>query len=304
MLPLMRFDLIDLKLFLAVVDAGSITRGAVDCGLSLSAASERLRDMEADGGVALLERGRRGVLPTRAGEALAHHARLIHRQMGQMRGELAEHAASLRTTIRLHANTAAVAELLPARLAPWMAAHPRVDVELKERQSNEIARAVRAGFAEIGILSDAVDTSGLTLRPFAVDRLVVVAAPDDPCAAEKALSFSRIIDRHFVGLASGALQDHIELRAAKAGYRLQMRLRVANFEGIGRMAAAGVGLGIVPETAARRHRGTPKLAIVRLTDDWAVRRLAVCTLSQEKPAAPALDLVEHLAAFSPSSRGG
>src|SRR5690606_27875771 len=110
--------------FLAVVDAGSITHGAADAGLSLSAASERLRDMEATGEVRLLDRGRRGVSPTGAGEALAHHARLILRQMAQMRGELGEHAKGLRTTIRVLANTAALTEFLPRRLAPWLAMHP------------------------------------------------------------------------------------------------------------------------------------------------------------------------------------
>ena len=104
----MRFDLTDLRLFLAVVDAASITQGAADVGLSLSAASERLRDMEAAGGVKLLERGRRGVLPTPAGEVLAHHARLIQRQMAQMRGELGKHASALRSTIRLCVNACVV----------------------------------------------------------------------------------------------------------------------------------------------------------------------------------------------------
>ena len=97
----MRFDLTDLRLFLAVVDAGSITGGAADVGLSLPAASERLRDMEAAGQVRLLERGRRGIRPTPAGEALANHARLIQRQIAQMRGELGEHASGLRATVRL-----------------------------------------------------------------------------------------------------------------------------------------------------------------------------------------------------------
>ncbi|RZM25885.1 MAG: LysR family transcriptional regulator, partial [Sphingomonas sp.] len=76
----MRFDLTDLRLFLAVVDAGSITHGAADVGLSLPAASERLRDMEATGEVVLLRRGRRGIAPTEAGEMLAHHARTILHQ--------------------------------------------------------------------------------------------------------------------------------------------------------------------------------------------------------------------------------
>ncbi len=55
----MRFDFTDLRLFLAVADAGSITHGAAEVNLSLAAASERLREMETTGGVRLLERGRR-----------------------------------------------------------------------------------------------------------------------------------------------------------------------------------------------------------------------------------------------------
>lgn len=272
----MRFDLTDLRLFLAVLDAGSITHGAAEAGLSLAAASERLRDMEAAGKVALLERGRRGVTATAAGEALAHHARIILRQMAQMRGELGEHASGLRATVRVAANTAALTEFLPQRLAPWMAANPRIDIALKERQSAEVARAVASGLVEIGILSDAVDTSGLVLRPFAVDRLVVIAPHGHPLAMRKRTAFAEILNEQVVGLAGGALQEHIDAQAARLGARLKMRVRLRSFDGICRMVAAGVGLGIVPETAARRWGGSLKLARLRLDDAWATRRLAIC----------------------------
>lgn len=292
----MRFDLTDLRLFLAVVDAGSITHGAAEVGLSLPAASERLRDMEANGDVKLLERGRRGVSPTPAGEALAHHARLIQRQLAQMRGELGEHASGLRATIRLVANTASTTEFLPGRLGDWMRSHPQVDIELKERQSIEIARVVSAGLAEIGILSDAVNTSGLVLRPFAIDRLVVVMPRDHVLAAAKQIAFADVLHEHFVGLASGALQDHIDAQAARLGTKLKMRVRMRTFESICEMAAYGIGLGIVPETAARRSGRSAKIAALRLTDDWATRQLSVCTRSVEELAPPARDLFEHLAA--------
>lgn len=292
----MRFDLTDLRLFLAVVDAGSITHGAADVGLSLPAASERLRDMEANGRVQLLERGRRGVSPTPAGEALAHHARLIQRQLAQMRGELGEHARGLRATIRLAANTAAISEFLPQRLGDWMAGHPQVDIELKERQSIEIARAVSAGLVEIGILSDAVNTSGLVLRPFAIDRLVVVMPRDHALSAAKQIAFADVLHENFVGLASGALQEHIDAQAARLGARLKMRVRMRTFESICQMAAQGIGLGIVPETAARRCDRSAKIARLRLTDSWATRQLSVCTRALEELPPQARDLFEHLAA--------
>lgn len=290
----MRFDLTDLRLFLAVVDAGSITHGAADAGLSLPAASERLREMELDGGVKLLKRGRRGVTPTEAGEALTHHARLILRQMAQMRGELGEHAKDLRATVRVLANTSAITEFLPEKLASWMAMHPQVDLDIKERQSTEIARAVSAGLAEIGVLSEAAGTHGLELRPFASDRLVVVAARGDEVAGVKRVAFADILHRHFIGLSGSALQDHIDNQAARLGARIKMRVRMRSFEGICRMAETGVGLGIVPETAARRLPRSIRIASVRLADDWATRRLSVCFRSDQDLTPRASDLVRHL----------
>ena len=112
----MRLDLADLRLFLCIVDAGSITQGAMQAHLALASASERLRSIEADAGVALLERHARGVVATPAGEALAHHARLILRQQALLKGELHDFATGARGTLNLYANTAALTAFLPPRL--------------------------------------------------------------------------------------------------------------------------------------------------------------------------------------------
>ncbi|OPE27641.1 LysR family transcriptional regulator, partial [Pseudomonas aeruginosa] len=117
----MRLGLADLHLFLSIVDAGSITQGAARANLALASASERLRRIEDDAGVVLLERLPRGVLTTEAGEALAHHARLMLRQHDLLKGELQDFAVGARGTLHLYANTAALTEFLPSRLAPWLA---------------------------------------------------------------------------------------------------------------------------------------------------------------------------------------
>lgn len=292
----MRFDLTDLRLFLAVVDAGSITHGGADAGLSPPAASERLRAMEAAGGLPLLVRGRRGVTPTEAGDVLAHHARLILRQIGRMQGDLGDRAHGLRATVRLVANTAAVTEFLPQRLGFWLVANPRIDIDLKERQSADVAKAVTAGFAEIGILSDAVETGDLRLFPFAVDRLVVVVSRDHDLARLRRVGFGEALRYPLVGLAGGALQAHLEAQALHRGERMRPRIRVSGFEAVCQMAAAGVGAGILPETAARRGGRALGLARVRLTDSWATRRLAVCIRSEADLTPPARRLWAHLTA--------
>ena len=73
----MRFDLVDLRLFLRIAEARSITHGARKANLALASASERIRGMESVLGVALLIRDRRGVSLSPAGQCLLEHARLI-----------------------------------------------------------------------------------------------------------------------------------------------------------------------------------------------------------------------------------
>lgn len=297
----MRFDLTDLRLFLAVADTGSITHGAADVGLSLPAASERLRDMEAAGQVMLLERGRRGVSLTEAGEALVHHARTVMRQMADMHSELGLHAKAMRTAIRVAANTAAITEYLPAKLATWMTENPRIDVELKERQSADIARAVVRGFVEIGILSDAAGTTELERIPFAQDQLVVIVAKHHRLAGSRRVSFPDILHEQFIGLSAGALQEHIESQASRLGGRLKIRTRLRTFEGISNMVAAGAGIAIIPHTAAQRLRKTLPIATVAISDAWAKRNLVIAVRSREELTAAAKSLVDHLASVDQST---
>jgi len=93
----MRFDLTDLRLFLHVVEAESITQGAERAGMALPSASARVRGMEETSGVILLDRTPRGVRPTPAGNALARHARIVLGQMEQMRGDLQRNRCNDRT---------------------------------------------------------------------------------------------------------------------------------------------------------------------------------------------------------------
>ena len=179
----MQFDLTDLRLFLHVAEAASITGGAERIGLALASASARIRGMEADFGAELLERERRGVRLTPAGRALEHQRPVVVQQLEHMRGDLAAYARGLKGHVRLLANTAAVAEFLPEPLADYLAAHPAVDVDLEERPSHEIVTAVAGGLADAGIVADSVDLGGLESHPFALDRLVLIGRRDHPALA-------------------------------------------------------------------------------------------------------------------------
>jgi DNA-binding transcriptional LysR family regulator len=293
----LRFDLPDLRLFLAVLDAGSITAGAERVHLSLAAASERLRAMEDHAGVVLLERLPKGVRSTAAGEALAHHARLIQRQSALLQGELAEHARGNRGRVRLMVNTAAMSEALPGALAPWLAAHPHIEVELLERSSQDIASAVQAGVVELGILSDASAPQALQLQPFARDTLVALLPPLHAQADAQAIDFAELAGQPFIGLPPGsALQQHLDAHAAGLGIQISYRVRLRSFGAIGEMVAAGVGVAVVP--AATLPRLDASVRGVPLREPWAQRSLCLCWV-RARPLSPIADaLRRHLAAWA------
>lgn len=284
----MHWDLTDLRLFLAVAEAGSITVGAARANLALAAASARLRGLEAALGVPLLTRGRRGSVLTPAGQALLHHARRLQGQIAQMQGELAAYGQGLAGQLRLPANSAACEAFLPAALPGFLAAHPGLDVVVEERPSHAIARAVATGAAELGIAAGWA-VPGLQRQPFARDRLVVALPPGHPRAGGAAPRLAALLAEDWIGLAEGsALQDHLARQAPAA---MRLRLRLGGMDALCRAVAAGAGIAILPEAIARRH----PVACLALAEDWAMRELFLVARSVEGLTPAAALLWRHLA---------
>ena len=271
----MRFDLVDLRLFVAIVEAGSISKGAQAAHLALASASARVSGMEDALGVSLLDRSRRGVAPTAAGRALLHHARSIGAALEQMRGDLRGFASGLKGEIRMLSNTAALVELLPAALRSFLAAHPDVDIDIEERTSADIVLAVAEARAEFGVVANTTDLGQLETIPLSTDRLVLIVPAAHPLASRDAVIFAELIDEPFVGLSAGALHTHLADHAARLGRRINYRVRLRSFDAVARLVEAGVGLGILPMAAAA-HCGVSGLAVVPLLDEWASRQLLIC----------------------------
>lgn len=292
----MHFDLIDLRLYLHILDTGNITAGASRSHLSLAAASARIRAMEASLGVEFLERGRRGVTPTAAGNALARHARLLLQQAERMQQDLAEYANGVKGQVRLLCNTTALSEYLPELLADFLCGHPNLDIDLQELPSLRITHALRQGVADLGIISDAVDTHGLQTLPFRDDPLVLIMPVDHPLAAADTVSFVDSLQHDYVGLAGdSALAVYLEEQALHAGFRLQTRIRADGFDGLIRMVARGAGLGIVPLAALERRPHEQRFKAQPLTEEWARRKLLLCARGFEQLPGYATELLNALA---------
>ena len=291
----MRFDLVDLHLFVAVADSRSITQGAARCNLALASASARIKGLEEALGVALLTRGRRGVAPTAAGENLLGHARVVLQDVEIMRGDLAAYASGAKASVHMLANTVGLSEHLPKALAAFLREHPHISLDVEERESADIAQAIAGGIADLGFAAEHTLPDTIERFAFSTDRLVVVTPQRSEFAGRRVIDFREIIDRDFIGLTSStALQSHVGKYAARLGARLRFRARLRDFDAMCQMVAAGVGIAIMSEVAAKRCARTLPIATVRLRGSWANRQLAICYRSLKTLPRPARLLAEHL----------
>ena len=291
----MRYNLTDLRLFVAVAEAHNLTRGAERAHLAPSSASHRLQQLEAALGTPLFVRRARGVDPTRAGEALLRHARQVFAQLEQMHADLAPFAAGVRGHVVLWANTHATHSFLPDDLAGFLRANPQVSVTLEEHTSPEIVMAVARGEVEVGVVAERVEGAEVELIPYRADRLVLIAPPGHELAARAGTRFAEVLDHPFVMLHAGSAIHTFTMNAAAAlGRHLNVRIQVKSFEAVCRMVGAGVGLGLVPKSAVTSSGLREPPTVIELDEAWAQRDLQVCIRSRAALSGFASALVSGL----------
>ena len=119
------------------------------------------------------------------------------------------------------------------------------------------------------------------------------------------MGFAELLDLDFIGLPRGtALDGHLAMQAARLGRMRKLRVRASSLDAVCAMVAAGVGVAIVPEAAARRQRRVLPLGIVRIAEPWANRELMLCVRDSQRLSRPAKRLFDALmtTASSPASR--
>jgi DNA-binding transcriptional LysR family regulator len=300
---MVRFDLTDLRLFVAAVRGGSITRGAETVHLALASASERISGLEAAFGASLLERVPRGVRPTQAGLALLAHAEDILARTERMQDDLSGFAKGVRGRIRLLSNTGALLGFLPRALGRFLLEYPGLDIDIEEQPSTEIVRLLTERAAELGVIADVVDAGGLSLYPLVEDRLFLVAASSHPLASGKDVTFTDLLREPLVGIMETALDRHRAEHAARRGTRLSYRVRLRGIGDVCRMVEAGVGVAVLPESTLPELEGMAVRA-VPLAEPWGRRRLALCCRREDELSPHARLLFEHLRAVAANSSRG
>ncbi|HSW17590.1 MAG TPA: LysR family transcriptional regulator [Ramlibacter sp.] len=281
----MRFDWTDLRIFLHVCEAGSMTGAATRCHLTLAAVSARILNLEETNGITLLRRLPRGVAPTPAGEILAAHARLVFDQIQRLEHDLAHGlGASERPWVVLANSSALARPLVEAVAAPNLPEERRATL-VRESSSEATVQALRSGAADIGIVSDAVDTHGLIVRELGPDPLMLVVPRAHALAARASVRFHQAAAHPWVMWGErSALSTHLQMHALALGARLQAHFTYPALDGVLRLVGQGFGITVLPQAVVEGAPAAGAVACVQLDEGWARRRLLVCQAQGEEPS--------------------
>ncbi|QTL01856.1 LysR family transcriptional regulator [Aquabacter sp. L1I39] len=295
---LRQIDLGTLDLFVLVCETGSIARAAARGNIAASALSRRICELERLLGGPLLVRHARGVRPTDLGAQVLEHGVDILVEVERLRIALGEFSQGVRGRVRLAASASAVEQFLPADLAAFAADHPEIRIALHQSSSQEVARAVLAGEADLGICGESETAVHLPSRPYRAERLVLVTRLDHPLADRPDVAFAETLDFEQVGMrGSSTVQINLNREAREARRALRQRVEVNSLSAMCRMIECGMGIGVMA-SGAFQALGKTGLAAIPLTDPWASRTLNLYAVDFVRLPAPARRLADALATAS------
>ncbi len=276
MLPI---DLRSLKLFVAVCEQHNITKAALLEHIEPSAISKRIRQLEEVFGTPLLARSRRGVQATAAGQALLDHARNVLYSVDRLAADMNAMGDGLKGQVRLLVSAAAIAQFLLDDVAAFMQVpqHKEIQVDIEQRASHELVRDIREGAALVGVCWDIVELGDLAWLPYHQDRLTIAVPLDHPLAKEPSVKFEDTLEFEHVGLPPTAALHTVLRRAANAANKTpRYRLIVSNLDTALRVVSARFGISVIPHNVGRASAQALGVALVPLTDPWALCQFNLC----------------------------
>jgi DNA-binding transcriptional LysR family regulator len=179
-----------LRIFAAVAEREHVTRAAEALNLTQSAVSAAIAALEGRHGVALFSRVGRRIELTEAGRLFVDEARAVLARAQAAELALSEIAGVERGALTIYANQTIASYWLPLRLVGFHLAHPRITINLVDRNTAEVARAVQDGSADLGLVEGRVEADDLVQQVVARDRITLVVAPAHPWATRLSMKGS------------------------------------------------------------------------------------------------------------------
>ncbi|MGN9842778.1 LysR family transcriptional regulator [Nonomuraea sp. H19] len=287
------FDTAALRLLHEVAASGSFTAAGELLGYTQSAVSRRVAALERAAGGPLFERLPRGVRLTPAGAVLHRHAAAVLDRLERAGEDLAAIHGGRGGTLRVGAFATANVGLVPETFKRFAERRPSVELRLVEGFTARLMERLRAGALDVAVISDypsGLSAYGARTVLLREDRLLVALPAGHRLAGDDDVDLRDLADERWIEAAPRGQPTLLQAACAAAGFTPRSGLRVAEWSGKFGFVAAGLGVTLVPELAAR---AVPPHLVLRPLRGLAPARKVYAALP-ESPLPAALELVNLL----------
>ncbi len=243
-----------LKVFCDVVQSRSFSKAATLNFVSQSAVSQQIRGLEQRFGHRLIERGKKNLRPTPAGQILYEVAQDVLSRLDEMEARLQALSKSVGGTVRVATIYSAGLHELQSYLGRFLMEYPAAHVKVEYNRANRIYEEVVTNAVDVGIVAYPARRSGIEIIPFIEENMVLVCHPDHPFAKSKRIDISKLAGQRFI-----AFERDIPTRRAVTRFLRSHRVRVRivmefdNIETSKRAIEIGAGISILPRNTIRRE---------------------------------------------------
>jgi DNA-binding transcriptional LysR family regulator len=240
------------RTFLAVTRDLSYTRAAKSLHLSQSAVWRRIRQLEEELGVRLIEQFGKTLHLTDAGRILAHEGEALLGHLGRVLESMHEHTKGDHGRLRIGASSTPGYFLLPRAMGRLHREHPELELHYEIANSSRVEQQILRNELDIGFVGGPIQSEELAAERLATDRIVCVAAEDHPLARKRQVRPEELVREICVTREPGsATREMFEAWLMGNRLRLERTLEVASPQAGLTLVAAGLGFSIVPRLALR-----------------------------------------------------
>jgi len=293
-----------LQVFCEVVRLQSFSRGAAECGISQSAASQIIRHLEDELEFELIDRSKRPLQPTAEGEIyyrgcqqLLHGYRLVLDEIHGMRKELAG-------LVRVVSIYSVGLHTLKPRIDEFIARHPGAQIRLEYLHPDQVYHAVLNDEADIGVTSYPRPTRGLAVISWLEEEMPLVCNPGHRLARKKRIKPADLNGQKFVGFV-GDLPIRREIDRAFRQHQIEVEMvgEFDNIETIKQALEISDAVSILPRPSIEREVGRGTLAQVPVEMLDISRPVGIIYKKRKKLAPTALLFLESLTGLTAGHAG-
>lgn len=286
-------DLVLLRSLLAVAEHGGVTEAAHALGISQSALSRRVDQLEQSLGAKLLERAGRGVALTAMGALAVEDGKWLVQRYDRLKARIGEHLRLGAGVVRIGGGATAVGFLLPGAIATFRKLHPAVVFQVREAGSRDIEAAVTREELELGIVTLPTRSRDVTEKPLTRDRIVLVAASGHPLAAKAGIDARALNGQNLVGFEAGtAVRWLIDAALREAQVEVNVVMELRSVAAILQMVETTGSLAFVSELAVSEEARS--VAVVRVRGLSIQRELALISKRGRSLSPAALEFSKML----------